>query len=144
MSSEAIVVCDPTKVLDLILGKNPPPRSVVCVLENKKAAYGEMRIGRPYGGSNCFRRGKPAVPCQGENLDPGHDCGPTRLVKEDVRGRVENNLVSPLGMGRHRNFVGHGPAWNKESRLLFEEFGRALFQANDRGIVTEDVVPYFR
>ena len=62
------------------------------------------------------------------------------LVEEDVRLGVQEDLVAALGVRAEGGLVAHRPRREVERRLLAEQLGGALLEAQDGGIVAEDVV----
>jgi hypothetical protein len=66
------------------------------------------------------------------------------LVLDDVAGGVGDELHPALEVSHHRDQVALGPGGHEQRRLLVEQLGGALLQADRGGVVAEDVVADLR
>ena len=110
------------------------------VLEDDQRRPRVMNVGVADPLLDRFERRDAARARQRPHLHSGDQPEPARLVHEDVRALLAEDLLAGLGEDLDADLVAHRARRHEERRLAAEERGYALLQAVDGRVVAEHVV----
>jgi hypothetical protein len=77
----------------------------------------------------------------GADHDAGKGGGCAGLVVDDVAVDVADDLITGLGVGADGGLVGHGAGRDEAGGFFAHEFGDAVLEADDGGVITQDIIP---
>ena len=126
--------------LRLALRKNDAAAAVVGVLDRDEAGRRVDDVPRRLVRRAQIGGGEEPALADRQELHPGIGRTRTRFVPDDVRLVAEDDLVAGPRQDLQRDLVGHCAARHKECGFLAEQFGDALLQVIDRGVLAILVV----
>ena len=118
---------------------------VVRVLERDRGRDRLVRIvPRPHRLHDLLRRHHAGLGWHRSDLDAANGCRTRRLVVEDVRVGVGDQLLTAVRVDGDSDQVAHRAAGHERGGLLAHPLGGDLHQPVGRGVVTENVVAQWR
>ena len=128
--------------LDLLGLAAGAPVAVVRVLHADEAGDGDVDVARADVLPHLFRREESPLGAQGQGLQAAEHRRARHLVIEDVRVRVQDDLLAVPRVAQHRDEVALGPGGDEQRRVLARALRRHLLQAGDGGVLLPHVVAH--
>jgi hypothetical protein len=126
--------------LDLLRRAAGPAVTVVGILEADQSGHRDVDIARPDVLAHLRRAREAALRLQRERLHAAEHRRARTLVVEDVRVRVEDDLLPRMSLREHRREVALGARRDEERGLLGHAPGRLLLEPANGRILLPDVV----